>query len=515
MAMFRADSLHFDFLVLPLAMLLLLATGCGSGGKASGKSDQASDELREQVEQLKKQLDLEKQARTEEQRRLAEESRKAKRAEAESGRQLSAISAGPRVAEIVASDLEKTVVRVDGIGDDPESSLREAFHRAVELAVGTMVDGSTLVQNESVIEKILTHSAGFIKTYETLSESRAGGLCRQEIRAVVLRQALAERLTSSNIALKNVDGKGLFAEAVTKLSAERGAAGMIQEILADFPANVLKGTIVSGPTIIAKTENDVKLSYHLRIEVDQGRYQKVLARLLPVLDRSATQHGTIRTVAHFYEDGATNFENAFLRGSEGATHARSPITDWRDDRLKPYRNELRPQVASACRCFNRHDFDYWVKEINPDNRTTMVFAVGQPAEGDGLKVDWQWFVLPRADLFSTLLETRVEFQGSSEVDAIYFGFSRSPRSRDIGHGGDMPGVSLRTSEWLRGERPLPKPGPWHAVVVSPFWLDQSGNFYYTSSLSFRCERDMELENVKKVRAAVCSFHMADEGKPQQ
>lgn len=511
--MFSIASSRCEFLVCALAVLLLSAVGCGKPDTGNVKPDQPTDDLREQVEQLKKQLALEQQARKADQIRLAEESRKVKQAEKENNRRSSAIAMGPRIAEILESDSDGTIVRADGIGDDPDAALREAFRRAVELAVGTMVDGSTLVQNEALIEKILTHSAGFVKTYETLSETRARGMCRMEIRAVVLRQALAERLTSSNIALRSVDGNGLFAEAVTKLSAERGAAGMIQEILVDYPANVLKGTIVSGPTIIAKTESEVKLSYHVRIEVDQGRYRKMLARLLPVLERAAAQHGTVRTVAHFYEDGATNFENAFVRGLGGTSGSRSPIDDWRDDRLKPYWNELRPKVVSACKCFDGHYFDHWVKEINPDNRTTMVFAVGRPAEGDGLRVDWQWYILPRADLFSTLLETRIEFQGSTEADTMYFGFTRSPRFRDIGHGGDAPGLSLRTSEWLRSERPLPQPGPWSAVVLSPFWLDQSGNFYYSSSLTFHCERDMPLDTVKQIRAVVCSFRMADERQP--
>jgi hypothetical protein len=60
-----------------------------------------------------------------------------------------------------------------GAGLDVDGALKNAFKVAVEEAVGTLVDTETMVrQDETIEEKILSASNGFIKHYDLIDNGR-------------------------------------------------------------------------------------------------------------------------------------------------------------------------------------------------------------------------------------------------------------------------------------------------------------------------------------------------------
>jgi hypothetical protein len=115
-----------------------------------------------------------------------------------------------------AGNKDKSTVIAEGVGATGDAALKDAFRNAVRQVVGAVVDAETLVNDDQVIfDKILTYSDGFVKTYEELSKSQEKGLIRTKIRATVEQRSVIARLKASNVAVKDVDGKGIFAEVVT------------------------------------------------------------------------------------------------------------------------------------------------------------------------------------------------------------------------------------------------------------------------------------------------------------
>ena len=138
-------------------------------------------------------------------------------------------------------------VVAEGVGLDAKKALNDAFRSAVRQVVGAVVDAKTVIKHDEVIEdKILTYSDGFVKTYEKLSEKKRDGLIRVKIQATVERQSLIRKLTAANITVKAVDGKGLFAEAVTKSEGKQDATSLLKKALTDLPT-LLTAEVTNKP----------------------------------------------------------------------------------------------------------------------------------------------------------------------------------------------------------------------------------------------------------------------------
>ncbi len=104
--------------------------------------------------------------------------------------------------------LEGEVVEAEGsapynaadLAGTKAASLAAAQRAAIELVVGVYVSGRTRVDKAVAIEQnILTHSSGYIKRFEILSEGRSGEWYKTKIRALVSTKELREELESSGL----------------------------------------------------------------------------------------------------------------------------------------------------------------------------------------------------------------------------------------------------------------------------------------------------------------------------
>lgn len=94
-----------------------------------------------------------------------------------------------------------TAEGVASVGSDPaaahDKALEDALRRAVEQAVGTIVESETATENYQLLtDKIYSHSSGYVKSYKILSESHEGGLTRIKISADVSSGELSNDLAS-------------------------------------------------------------------------------------------------------------------------------------------------------------------------------------------------------------------------------------------------------------------------------------------------------------------------------
>ncbi|HSE39504.1 MAG TPA: flagellar assembly protein T N-terminal domain-containing protein [Acidobacteriota bacterium] len=92
---------------------------------------------------------------------------------------------------VFAQDTKQiTAEGVASIGSDPaaarDKAIDDALRRAVEQAVGSMVESETAVENYKLLsDRIYSRSSGYVKNYNVISERQEGGLLRVTISADV------------------------------------------------------------------------------------------------------------------------------------------------------------------------------------------------------------------------------------------------------------------------------------------------------------------------------------------
>jgi hypothetical protein len=95
------------------------------------------------------------------------------------------------VLSLFAQDTKQiTADGVATIGSDPaaarDKAIEDALRRAVEQAVGSMVESETAVENYQLLsDRIYSRSSGYVKNYNVVSEKQEGGLLRVTISADV------------------------------------------------------------------------------------------------------------------------------------------------------------------------------------------------------------------------------------------------------------------------------------------------------------------------------------------
>ena len=183
-----------------------------------------------------------------------------------------------------------TVV-AEGIGTTGDEALKDAFRNAVRQVVGALVDSETVVKDDEVIsDKVLAYSHGFVQTYKLLSKVQDDGLHRLRIEARVERRSIVGKLKEAKISVKNIDGRGLFAEFVTQEEAKRNAKGLIDKSLDGFPWGIIRAEVNGKPTITPAGANaQVQVTVH--IEPDLGKYTAFVAGFQPTLEKIAFAKG--------------------------------------------------------------------------------------------------------------------------------------------------------------------------------------------------------------------------------
>ena len=182
-------------------------------------------------------------------------------------------------------------VIAEGAGATPDEALKDAFRNAVRQVVGAVVDAETLIKNDEVIDdQILTYSDGFVKKFDEVAGSKksVGGLHRVKIKAQVERRSVIAKLKSAKVTVKDLDGKGLFAEAVTSAEAEENSTKLLAKALGDLP-KLLTASVSSKPEY-DRDKGEVVLN--VDVEVDAKSYRDFSGRLQELLKKIAVSKET-------------------------------------------------------------------------------------------------------------------------------------------------------------------------------------------------------------------------------
>ena len=187
----------------------------------------------------------------------------------------------------------------EGVGTTPDEALKDAFRNAVRQVVGAVVDAETLIKNDEVInDKVLTYSDGFIKKFDEVpgSKKTERGLHRTKIIAMVERRRVVATLKATNVTVKEIDGRSMFAEVVTQLDAEKDTASLLKKQFEGFPQTLLTASAIGRPELVEKATDKASVRIHVRLEPDLEAYKTFVARLQPMLDKLAKDKGEFTAV---------------------------------------------------------------------------------------------------------------------------------------------------------------------------------------------------------------------------
>jgi hypothetical protein len=192
-------------------------------------------------------------------------------------------------AQSDGQELRKVVATGAGMNED--QALKNAFTIAVQQVVGTIVDTETIVREDDTIrERILSASNGFIKSYKLIRQWQQDGLHQCSIEALVQIQQLKERLAEANISTFPASGPDLTAHDYTDKKRQADTSAILAKLINDLPNRVL-GVQAHGDTvpIDSKQEGITRLKIPIIVFVDQKAYVQETAQLTTTLDKLALQ----------------------------------------------------------------------------------------------------------------------------------------------------------------------------------------------------------------------------------
>jgi len=180
-------------------------------------------------------------------------------------------------------------VVAEGIGLDPDKAVQNAFSRAIEQAVGVLVDSETIVKNDEIIrDQILTFSRGYVEKFEVLKRWEEGGLHHARLRATVARTKLVEKLEASNIAVQALPGERMANQAEFEVMTEKNAAEIFAGAMKDFRIdNLVKVELIGKPEVVDKDETHARVKVSAKLVPDESNWQKFSTSIRSVLSKLA------------------------------------------------------------------------------------------------------------------------------------------------------------------------------------------------------------------------------------
>ena len=181
-----------------------------------------------------------------------------------------------------------------GVGMTQDEAHKAANKAAVVQVVGTMVDATTLVENDELVEnRILTYSPGLIAESKIIGtpKKNANGLVTLKVKATVKKIALREKLAAAKLVSVAIDGESLWAQAVSAQDNLANAEAMIKDVLAKHTACVVAEPI---PGRVGKSPLDYdpktgEVFANVRVRIDQAKYTQFANEVVDKIGPMATK----------------------------------------------------------------------------------------------------------------------------------------------------------------------------------------------------------------------------------
>lgn len=198
-----------------------------------------------------------------------------------------------------------------GYGSTPREATKAALRSAVEAVVGTIVDATTLVENDKLIEdEILSYSAGMIASAKPIGEPKKStdGLYTVKIKASVKKGRLEEKLKAASAVNLALDGADLFARMTAAKDNQSDADAMIKSVLAKHIGCVIAEPIPgkNGKSPIDLDPKTGELFANIRVRIDQRKYMQFANEIVEKIGPMA--EGNIKLRSSKYHQGNGEFD---------------------------------------------------------------------------------------------------------------------------------------------------------------------------------------------------------------
>ena len=172
-------------------------------------------------------------------------------------------------------------VKASGYGETVREAYKAALRAAVEQVVGTLIDATTLVENDELIEnEILTYAPGMVASAKPIGEPKKteGGIYIAKVLATVKKGQIEQKLRAASTVNVTLDGADLFARMTAAQENLADAEKMIAEVLSRFTGCVV-AEIINDEKGRPKLELDPKTGEvfaNVRVRLDQTKYRSFI-----------------------------------------------------------------------------------------------------------------------------------------------------------------------------------------------------------------------------------------------
>lgn len=201
---------------------------------------------------------------------------------------------------LLANGPDQTVdVVATGYGTTVREATKAALRSAVEAVVGTMVDATTLVENDKLIEdEILTYSAGMIAGAKAIGEPKksSDGIYSVKVKASVRKGKLEEKLRAASTVNVALDGADLFARMTAAKENLADAETMIKAVLAKHISCVVAEPIPgkNGKSPIDLDPKTGEVVVNVRVRIDQAKYTQFVNEVIEKIGSMAQKRIRLR-----------------------------------------------------------------------------------------------------------------------------------------------------------------------------------------------------------------------------
>jgi hypothetical protein len=310
------------------------------------------------------------------------------------------------------TDPKLRMVIARGSGTSIEDAKQDAYRQAIRQIVGTFVDSTQLIENDSLIEdRIITLSSAYIEKVgaplEVVSED---GLVRVKVRTWIRLTNVIETLKANKFELR-VDAPSFAAEVQTKADQADNADALMAHVFVNYPSNSIKATLIGKPEVTRVSSSKATIRVSMKVQPHLEQYFAIAQKLEAALDSTAREKGG------FASDGKTFSKN---------DNAASRVRYWKgggdflvnerrgfgmvlpQEDLKRLQSERR---GDSCDSLTDIEiFNLWSLEesqnisgfqhgkwgrLVPDRSDGVIFLLMTKSNGSGQKTNWRWFVLPK------------------------------------------------------------------------------------------------------------------------
>lgn len=179
-------------------------------------------------------------------------------------------------------------VKASGYGETVREAYTAALRAAVEQVVGTLIDATTLVENDELIEnEILTYAPGMVASAKQIGEPKKteGGIYIAKVLAIVKKGQIEQKLRAASTVNVTLDGADLFARMTAAQENLADAEKMINAVLAKH-FDCVKAEPIPGENGKSPLDIDPKTGEvfaNVRVRIDMAMYQQFAKEIVEIL----------------------------------------------------------------------------------------------------------------------------------------------------------------------------------------------------------------------------------------